>query len=154
MKKTVYIHKFKTNLGRFRLASTEDKLAIINFTDATGFKSDLKKRFGDYQVKEGGPINKTAEKQIKSYLAGKLKKFSIKLELSGTVSSPHASQISTSVQGLVSAVYFDSGAHVKEGDLLLELDAELEEAAYEEAEGQALSLEPEATDTRAAEKKA
>lgn len=27
-------------------------------------------------------------------------------------------------------------------------------AAYEEAEGQALSLEPEATDTRAAEKKA
>ena len=59
-----------------------------------------------------------------------------KLELSGTVSSPHASQISTSVQGLVSAVYFDSGAHVKEGDLLLELDAELEEAAYEEAEAQ------------------
>ena len=54
-----------------------------------------------------------------------------KLELSGTVTSPHASQISTSVGGLVSKVYFDSGAHVKTGDLMLELDAELEEAADE-----------------------
>ena len=44
-----------------------------------------------------------------------------KLELSGTVTSPHESQISTSVEGLVSKVYFDSGARVKTGDLLLEL---------------------------------
>ena len=71
-----------------------------------------------------------------------------KLELSGTVSSPHASQISTSVQGLVSAVYFDSGAHVKEGDLLLELDAELEEAAYEEAEAQAAQAAGEVEDAK------
>jgi len=59
-----------------------------------------------------------------------------KLELSGTVTSPHASQVSTLVEGLVSKVHFDSGAHVNEGDLLLELDAELEEAAYEQAEAQ------------------
>ncbi|MEM7193292.1 MAG: efflux RND transporter periplasmic adaptor subunit, partial [Pseudomonadota bacterium] len=56
-----------------------------------------------------------------------------KLELSGSVSSPHESQISTLVPGLVSKVHFDSGAYVKQGDMLLELDSELEEAAYEQA---------------------
>src|SRR5680860_1000425 len=60
-----------------------------------------------------------------------------KLELSGTVTSPHAAQISTSVEGLVSAVHFDNGAEVKRGDLLLELDAELEEAAHAQAAARA-----------------
>ena len=69
-----------------------------------------------------------------------------KLELSGTVSSPHAAQISTSVEGLVSAVHFDSGAYVKQGDLLLELDPELEEAAYEQAEAQATQAAGEVKD--------
>lgn len=71
-----------------------------------------------------------------------------KLELSGTVTSPHASQISTSVEGLVSAVYFDSGAHVKVGDLLLELDAELEEAAYDQAQAQAAQAAAEVEDAK------
>ena len=84
MKRTVYIHKFRTNMGWFRLASTEKGLAIINFTDPTGFKLDVKKRFADFQVRAGGVINKKAEKQIKSYLAGKLKEFSLKLDLDGT----------------------------------------------------------------------
>jgi len=84
MKKSVHLHKFRTELGWFRLASTEKGLAIINFTDPVGFKTDMKKRFGDYQVKAGGVMNKKAEKQIRSYLAGTLKKFSLKLDLDGT----------------------------------------------------------------------
>lgn len=71
-----------------------------------------------------------------------------KLELSGTVTSPHASQISTSVEGLVSKVYFDSGAHVKQGDLLLELDAELEQAAYDQAEAQTAQAAAEVEDAK------
>jgi membrane fusion protein (multidrug efflux system) len=71
-----------------------------------------------------------------------------KLELSGTVTSPHASQISTSVEGLVSKVYFDSGAQVKRGDLLLELDGELEQAAYEQAEAQAAQAAGEVQDAK------
>jgi membrane fusion protein (multidrug efflux system) len=71
-----------------------------------------------------------------------------KLELSGTVTSPHASQVSTSVEGLVSTVYFDSGAHVKQGDLLLELDAELEQAAYAQAEAQAAQAAAEVADAK------
>lgn len=84
MTKTVYLHKFRTNLGWFRLASTEKGLAIINFTDPDGFKSDVKNRFGDFLVKPGGSLNKKAEKQLKSYLSGKLKKFTLKLDLEGT----------------------------------------------------------------------
>jgi membrane fusion protein, multidrug efflux system len=71
-----------------------------------------------------------------------------KLALSGTVTSPHASPISTSVEGLVSAVHFDSGAHVQQGDLLLELDAELEEAAYAQAEAQAAQAAAEVNDAK------
>lgn len=71
-----------------------------------------------------------------------------KLELSGTVTSPHASQISTSVEGLVSAVHFDSGAHIKEGDLLLELDSELEDAAYHQAEAQVAQAAAEVEDAK------
>ncbi len=84
MKRTVYIHKFRTKMGWFRLASTEKGLAIINFTNPAGFKSDIKKRFADFQVKAGGAMNKKAERQIKSYLAGKLKEFSLMLDLAGT----------------------------------------------------------------------
>ena len=64
------------------------------------------------------------------------------------MTSPHASQVSTSVEGLVSAVYFDSGAHVKAGDLLLELDAELEEAAYDQAAAQAAQAAAEVEDAK------
>ncbi|HUU66500.1 MAG TPA: efflux RND transporter periplasmic adaptor subunit [Methyloceanibacter sp.] len=69
-----------------------------------------------------------------------------KLELSGTVTSPHAAQISTSVEGLVSAVHFDNGAEVKRGDLLLELDPELEEAAHAQAQARALQAAAEVKD--------
>ncbi|HBF61467.1 MAG TPA: efflux RND transporter periplasmic adaptor subunit, partial [Methyloceanibacter sp.] len=71
-----------------------------------------------------------------------------KLELSGSVSSPHASQISTLVEGLVSTVHYDSGAYVKKGDLLLELDSELEEAAFEQAQAQAAQAAGEVKDAK------
>ncbi len=71
-----------------------------------------------------------------------------RLELSGTVTSPHSSHISTSVEGLVSAVHFDSGAQVVRGDLLLELDAELEEAAYKQAEARTAQAAAELADAK------
>ena len=71
-----------------------------------------------------------------------------RLELSGTVTSPRSSHISTSVEGLVSAVHFDSGARVARGDLLLELDAELEEAAYKQAEARTAQAAAELADAK------
>lgn len=66
-----------------------------------------------------------------------------KLELSGTVTSRRVSQISTSVPGLIEVVHFDAGGKVKAGEVLVELDAKLEEisrrqtmAQIDEAEAQ------------------
>lgn len=70
------------------------------------------------------------------------------LEISGTVSTPQASQISTSVEGLVSEIHFDSGARVKKGDLLLKLDSELEEAALAQAQAQTEQAAAEVKDAR------
>lgn len=69
-----------------------------------------------------------------------------KLELSGTVTSPRVSEISTAVPGLIESVHFDSGAHVKRGDLLLELDPALEEMALKEAEAETAQAEAELKD--------
>ena len=84
MKQIIYIHKFKTRLGWFHLASTEKGLAVIDFFDSNGFEREVKKRFGEFEKKLGGSINQKAEKEIKSYLDGKLTKFTIKLDVDGT----------------------------------------------------------------------
>ncbi len=71
-----------------------------------------------------------------------------KLSLSGTVTSPRVSQISTSVEGLVSKVYFDSGARVESGDMLVDLDDELEKAAFEQAKARAAQAAAELADAK------
>jgi membrane fusion protein, multidrug efflux system len=68
------------------------------------------------------------------------------LELSGTVTSPRVSQLSTSVPGLVSEVHFDSGAVVEAGTLLLELDPALEVMALDQAKAELAQAEAELTD--------
>lgn len=68
------------------------------------------------------------------------------LELSGTVTSPRVSQLSTSVPGLVSAVHFDSGAVVEADALLLELDPALEEMALQQARAELAETEAELAD--------
>ncbi len=59
-----------------------------------------------------------------------------RIELNGTVTSPHISQISTAVAGLVETVHFDSGAFVHKGQVLLELDADVERAQLEREQSQ------------------
>lgn len=71
-----------------------------------------------------------------------------RLELSGTVTSPRVSQISTSVPGLIETVHFDSGAKVEAGDLLLELDPKLEEEALKQAEAEVQQAEAELADSQ------
>lgn len=71
-----------------------------------------------------------------------------KIELSGTVTSPRVSQISTSVEGLVRDVHFDSGAKVKRGDALLDLDSEVEQAALRQAKAQTAQAAAELADAQ------
>lgn len=68
------------------------------------------------------------------------------LQLSGTVTSPRVSQLSTAVPGLVTTVRFDSGAAVRKGDLLMELDPALEEMAVRQAKAELAEAEAELAD--------
>jgi len=84
--KCLFVHQFSTRLGRFRLAETEKGIAVIGLpTESSArFLSLLAKSFDGYKIAPGGSENRKAEKQIQAYLRGKLKKFSLRLDLSVT----------------------------------------------------------------------
>lgn len=84
--KKLYIHKFTTPIGWFRVASTEKGLALVSFgkNGRMYFDSAIEKDYKDYEIVVGGTENRKAEKQIKAYFAGRLKKFSLQLDLRGT----------------------------------------------------------------------
>ncbi len=78
----VYREKLKTSAGVFSLLSTDRGLCYIGFVNKGDQGNDfIKKNFAGAEVKTGGKYNREAAKQIKAYLAGKLKKFSVKLDL-------------------------------------------------------------------------
>lgn len=57
--------------------------------------------------------------------------------ITGTLTSPHAADLSTPIAGLVTALPLDAGDRVRPGDLLVELDAELAEHALAAADAEA-----------------
>jgi RND family efflux transporter MFP subunit len=59
------------------------------------------------------------------------------IPLTGTVSSPQISLLSTEVEGLISNLGVDAGDRVKAGDLLLQLDTELSEIDFASARASA-----------------
>jgi methylated-DNA-[protein]-cysteine S-methyltransferase len=84
--KKLFVHKFKTPIGWIRVASTNKGLALVSLgkDGKAQFDSAVEKDFSDYHVLAGGNLNKRAEKQIGSYLTGRLKKFTLPLDLRGT----------------------------------------------------------------------
>ncbi len=82
----LYIHKFETEFGWIHLAETEKGIAIVDFPleKSVHFDSLVKKEFRDFEIVEGGEENRRAEGQLKAYLSGKLKEFSLRLDLRGT----------------------------------------------------------------------
>ncbi|MFH2048122.1 MAG: methylated-DNA--[protein]-cysteine S-methyltransferase [bacterium] len=82
----IYIHSFDTNIGKINTASTEKGLALLTLPGETKsyFDKKIKELYPDYEIGEGGKINKQAEKEIKAYLSGKLKKFDVSLDLQAT----------------------------------------------------------------------
>jgi len=86
MAEKIFTHQFQTELGRFYLAEDINGLAAICF--GAGGKSVrdgiIKSDYQEHRIVAGGRENKKAERQIKSYLAGHLKKFDLRLSLSGT----------------------------------------------------------------------
>ncbi len=84
--KSLYYHKFKTTLGWFHTLESDRGLVHINFGDLTEdrFLQGMDKKYRQCEIIIGGKENAKAEKQLKAYLAGKLRKFNLRLDIQGT----------------------------------------------------------------------
>ena len=81
--KKLRVHAFKSPLGTIRVASTDKGLALLALPSegSAWFDGMLKKKFSDYEVATGGEINRSVEKQITEYFAGRRRRFELKLDL-------------------------------------------------------------------------
>ena len=70
------------------------------------------------------------------------------INVTGTVTSPRTAVLSTAVAGLVSELTIDEGHHVKTGEALLKLDAELAQLALERALAEVRQHETAVADAR------
>jgi O-6-methylguanine DNA methyltransferase len=84
--KELYFHSFESKIGPIFLAETGRGLARIQFGKISEkkFKSSLKRDYPDHTIASGGKENLKAEKQLKGYLNGKVKKFNLRLDIPGT----------------------------------------------------------------------
>jgi len=81
----IYTHKFNTPIGWIYTAETDRGLVMISLgKDAKRRFDAFIRNYPDSRAIAGGKENKKAELQIKSYLDGRLKKFTLKLDRGGT----------------------------------------------------------------------
>ncbi len=82
----LYCTSFETTIGIIYIASSEKGICKISLTleSADEFKAWIKKHFGEHEIVESKKENREAIEQIKLYLARRLKKFSLKINLIGT----------------------------------------------------------------------
>ncbi len=81
--KKLFVHNFDSAWGEFRTAATEYKLELISMPGESMLYFDdmIAEKFRGLSVIRGGQINKQAEREIKAYLAGDLRKFTIEFEI-------------------------------------------------------------------------
>ena len=81
--KKLFVHNFESEWGEFRTAATDSKLVLISMPGESilYFDDMIADRFRGLSVRQGGQINNQTEKEIKAYLAGNLRKFTIKFEI-------------------------------------------------------------------------
>lgn len=82
----LYCTSFESIIGVIYIASSEKGVCKISLTldSSAEFKSWIKKHFPEYEVIESRKQNKEAIDQIKLYLARKLKKFELEIDMIGT----------------------------------------------------------------------
>jgi O-6-methylguanine DNA methyltransferase len=68
-----------------RTAATDRGLALIALPGSSKgyFEGRMEKLFPNHEIRHGGRVNKQAEKELTEYLAGKRKKFAVKLDIQG-----------------------------------------------------------------------
>ena len=82
----LYLHSFSTEEGTVRTVATDKGLALVVLPRETrrGFQHRIEKHFSGFQIHQGGQVNRQAERQLKSFLAGKRKSFDLKFDTGGT----------------------------------------------------------------------
>jgi len=80
---TVYMQDYDSPVGKLVLLSTEKGLCYVQLGQQSvgGLSRFINKHFAQAEIKTGGKHNQEAVKQLKGYFSGKLKKFSIPLDL-------------------------------------------------------------------------
>jgi AraC family transcriptional regulator of adaptative response/methylated-DNA-[protein]-cysteine methyltransferase len=81
--KKLFLHSFATRIGIIRTAATEKGLALIFLPrePRKSFEIKIERLFSGYEICSGGKVNLQAEKQLAAYLDGRLKKFTLKLDI-------------------------------------------------------------------------
>ncbi len=84
--KTLYVHSFVTNIGKLRVASTENGLALVGLPSESEkfFRKQVSKYFSEYQVVEDAERNREVESQLIRFAGGELREFTLKLDWRGT----------------------------------------------------------------------
>ncbi len=79
----LYINFFETKWGTFRTAATDKHLVLVTMPGESkeSFDDRIAERFGNFEIVRGGQVNWQSESEIKSYLKGKLKKFTVKINI-------------------------------------------------------------------------
>lgn len=82
----LYCTSFETIIGVIYVASSENGVCKISLTleSASEFRAWIKKHFDEHEIVENKLKNKDVIEQIKLYLARKLKKFELQIDLIGT----------------------------------------------------------------------
>ncbi len=83
VKKVIFSYEINSPVGKLRLLSSEKGLCYIGLSRQSdgGIENFIKKWFPDAIIRNGGAVNKEAARQIKAYFNGRLRKFTVKLDL-------------------------------------------------------------------------
>ena len=81
--KKLFIHSFRTKIGTVRTAATEKGLALVTLPGESRkyFEGRIERLFSEYEMHSGGSVNTQAEKQLTAYFEGRLRKFTLKLDI-------------------------------------------------------------------------
>jgi methylated-DNA-[protein]-cysteine S-methyltransferase len=85
-KNTVSVHSFVTKIGKIRVGSTDNGLAVVELPGESMGQLEylIAHHLPGYKIANGGPFNKEVERQLKAYAEGALKEFTLPLDLRGS----------------------------------------------------------------------
>ena len=84
--RAITVHSFTTSVGTLRTAVIGDNLALVGLPNVSHgeFTAQIRSAFGSPAITTDGAINRDVEHQLREYLDGRLRRFTLPLALDGT----------------------------------------------------------------------